>query len=230
MTSSSEALLRGPEAGAVRRPGSPELRTGTWTRLGDAAVLGDETTEHALSQLAEATRSAARSQGYAVGWAQGRREATETARAAQHRLAEEHAAAEARREREHRQAVAGLVRAAELVSQRVGAVEALVHDQAVELARELTEALVGHELRSSPDRADDVVRRVLAERPGDAPIVVHLHPGTLDVQRVAELAASGVRVADDPRLAADDAVLEVEDHVVDLRLTRQLERVREVLS
>ena len=53
----------------------PDLRTGVWTRLGDSAVLGDPVTEAALDGLAERTHSAARAQGYAVGWAEGRQEA-----------------------------------------------------------------------------------------------------------------------------------------------------------
>ncbi len=230
MSSSSEALIRGGVADAARSVHGPELRTGVWTRLGDAAVLGDATTEQALERLAEATRSAARAQGYAVGWAEGRREAALAAAEAGRRLEAEHAAEQARREAEHAEALAGLHRAAERIAATTAQVEALVHDQAITLARELTEAMVGHELRSSPERADDVVRRVLAERTGPAPVVAHLHPGLLDAAAVAELAEQGVRVVEDPRIAVDDAVIEVEDHSVDLRVSRQLARVLEVLA
>ena len=60
---------------------TPELRSGTWTRFGDRAVLGDAVTETALAALADSSRAVARSQGYAVGWAQGRREAAAEAAA-----------------------------------------------------------------------------------------------------------------------------------------------------
>ncbi|HEY1134125.1 MAG TPA: hypothetical protein VGE77_06075, partial [Nocardioides sp.] len=53
----------------------PELRTGNWTRRGGPGVLGDPVTEELMDALATSTRAAAQSQGYAVGWAQGRRDA-----------------------------------------------------------------------------------------------------------------------------------------------------------
>ncbi|MEV7431636.1 FliH/SctL family protein [Nocardioides sp. NPDC092400] len=231
MSSSSDApVLRGAEASAVRVASTPELRTGAWTRFGAGSVLGDRVTEETLSGLAETARRAAQSQGYAVGWAEGRREAAEVAREAALRREADRAAEDQRREAEHQQALAGLRRAAAELSARAGDVERHVHAQAVALARELTEALVGHELRSAPDRADDVVRRVLAERPDDRPVVARLHPGLLDAAATAELAAAGVRVVEDDRLEPDDAMVEVDGSVIDLRVSRRLERVREVLS
>ncbi|WP_435746843.1 FliH/SctL family protein [Nocardioides sp. SYSU DS0663] len=231
MSSSSDAaVLRAADATAVRVPKTPELRTGAWTRFGASSILGDQVTEETLSGLAESARRAARSQGYAVGWAEGRREAAATAKEVAARREAEAEAAERRREAEHREAVAGLQRAAERVADTTAELEQLVHDQALRLARELTEALVGHELRSSPDPADDVVRRVLAQRADDRPVVARLHPGLLDREAVAELARSGVRVIEDADVGPTDALVEVEGQVVDLRVERRLARVREVLS
>lgn len=231
MSSSSDAtVLRGVDASAVRTASTPELRTGAWTRFGSGSVLGDEVTEETLGGLAETARRAARSQGYAVGWAEGRREATDVAREAARRREADQAVEDRRREEEHQRALAGLRRAADQLAAAVAAVEDRVHAQALTLAGELTEALVGHELRSSPDRADDVVRRVLAERPDDRPVVARLHPGLLDRDTTTALAAAGVRVVEDDRLGPDDAMVEVDGSVVDLRVARRLERVREVLS
>ncbi|GGO77976.1 FliH/SctL family protein [Nocardioides deserti] len=231
MSSSSDAtVLRGVDASAVRTASTPELRTGAWTRFGSGSVLGDEVTEETLGGLAETARRAARSQGYAVGWAEGRREAAEVAREAARRREADRAVEDRRREEEHQQALAGLRRAAEQLAAAVAAVEDHVHAHALTLARELTEALVGHELRSSPDRADDVVRRVLAERSDDRPVVARLHPGLLDRDTTTALAAAGVSVVEDDRLGPDDAMVEVDGSVVDLRVARRLERVREVLS
>ena len=69
------AVLRRHEVGELAPLPTPELRTGTWTRHGDGALLGDEVAESLLGRVAEETRAAAQAQGYAVGWAQGRRAA-----------------------------------------------------------------------------------------------------------------------------------------------------------
>jgi flagellar assembly protein FliH len=209
---------------------TPELRSGNLTRLGNAAVLGDSVTELALSALVEEARAAAQSQGYAVGWGEGRRAAAAEAEFA-HRSAEQQQAAErtlwvARQD----EAVRALTRAAQELARATEEAEALVRSQALELARELTEALVGHELRTAPDIAADVVARVLAHRPADAPFVVRLHPDVVGHAQLSELAAAGVRLVPDARLDPPDAVIEVEDHVVDLRVRTALERVHQVLS
>ncbi|MDO9377688.1 MAG: hypothetical protein Q7T56_02480, partial [Nocardioidaceae bacterium] len=62
----------------VRVHGAPsrgELRTGPWTRLGSPGLAGDPVTESMLTELAARAEAAARAQGYAAGWAEGRREA-----------------------------------------------------------------------------------------------------------------------------------------------------------
>ena len=91
---------------------TPELRTGVWTRFGTSSVLGDAVTEETLSALAETTRTAARSQGYAVGWAEGRRAARDEADAAARAAEAARREAEDARAREHAAAVAALELAA----------------------------------------------------------------------------------------------------------------------
>ncbi len=73
--SSSTDLLRGQEAADASALPTPELRDGSWTRFGNGTVLGDAVTEQVLAGLATNARRAASAQGYAVGWADGRREA-----------------------------------------------------------------------------------------------------------------------------------------------------------
>ncbi len=89
-----------------------ELRSGEWTRLGGAAILGDAATEHTLSALAADAQAAARAQGYATGWAEGRRAAEEQAHAAELEAAEQRRVADDRREAEHQAAVQALLTAA----------------------------------------------------------------------------------------------------------------------
>lgn len=207
-----------------------ELRSGEWTRFGPDSVLGDDVTEAALGSMVEDARVAARSQGYAVGWAQGRREASDAAtlatRAHHEQLAEERKRWEARQ----RAAVDALQSAAEALSRATEEAQRMIRAQALDLARELTEAMVGHELRSTPDNAADVVARVLAASPADHPYVVRVHPDVAGSDVVTVLSAAGVRVVPEPGFDPADAMVEVDEQIIDLRLSSALDRVREVLS
>jgi flagellar assembly protein FliH len=209
---------------------APELRSGEWTRFGPASLLGDETTESAVSTLVEDARAAARSQGYAVGWAEGRREAAAEATLATR--ARDREVADERRRWATRQetAIAALQQAAAGLARLSDETQARVQTQAIELARELTEIMVGHELRSSPDNSADVVARVLAACPADRPFVVRLHPEVVDSAAAHALPASGVRVVSDAGLDPADAVVELDGQILDLRLRSALDRIREVLS
>lgn len=217
---------------AVSRPAGlvrlPELRTGTWTRLGGESVLGDAVTEGLLDGLAERTRAAARAQGYAVGWAEGRREAARQADAAALLLAEQHAAADAQRDAEHRAAVQALGQAAADVRAMLGELAAAVEEQATGLAWALTEVIVGLEVESLP--AADVVRRVLQVLPAAPVGTVRLHPGAARSADVAELRELGLEVVADPSLGPADALVDTDGAVTDLRIATALERVREVLA
>ena len=210
---------------------TPELRTGVWTRFGASSVLGDAVTEETLSALAESTRNAARSQGYAVGWADGQRAARERARVEAHEAEQARLHAEAEREREHRAAVTALEAAAAQLHEAVAGMSATVEEQASTLAWDLTRELVGHELRSATGA--DVVRRALQLVPTEPIARLHLHPdyvAELTAADLAELADHGTTVVADPALGWGDSLAEVDDHVVDLRVRTALERVREVLS
>ncbi|RNM13126.1 hypothetical protein EFL26_17035 [Nocardioides pocheonensis] len=216
---------------SLTRLATPELRTGVWTRFGDSAVLGDAVTEETLSALAESTRTAARSQGYAVGWAAGQRAARERARIEADAAEQDRLEAEEEREREHRAAVAALELAAARLHEAVDGMAAHVEEQATTLAWDLTRELVGHELRSAT--GPDVVRRALQLAPTEPIAKLHLHPdhaAELTAADLAELADHGIKVVNDPALAWGDALAETSDHVIDMRFRTALERVREVLS
>lgn len=213
------------------RLATPELRTGVWTRFGASNVLGDAITEETLSTLAESTRTAARSQGYAVGWADGQRAAREQARLEAQAAEQARLAAEEEREREHRAAVAALELAAARIHDAVDGMSARIEEQASTLAWDLTCELVGHELRSVT--GPDVVRRALKLAPTETIAKLYLHPdhvSDLTPADLAELADHGISVANDPALAWGDALAETADHVIDLRVRTALDRVREVLA
>lgn len=223
-------VLRAEQAAQVDTLSTPELRSGTWTRFGGGRGLGDPVTEAVLSDLAETTRAAARAQGYSTGWAEGRREAAAEAAAQRAELELLHREAEARREAEHQQAVAALVRAAGLLQQQVAAASAEVEDHALELARELTEALVAHELASAADPVADVVRRALAVLPQGLPVTVRLSPAVAGDPALQVLRDQGITVVADPSLERHDALVESTEEAVDLRVSAALARVREVLA
>ncbi|GAB4010122.1 FliH/SctL family protein [Nocardioides ultimimeridianus] len=217
MSSSSEA----------RRLEMPELRHGEWTRRGGAAVLGDAATETMLGDLAQRTREAAQAQGYAVGWAEGRRAAAAEALAVRDQVAAARAAEDAVRRQEHAAAMAALAQAAEQVRGLLGDLAGAIEAQATGLAWALTEELVGREVRSAD--SVDTVRRVLAVLPDSPVATVSLHPSVVGDAVVQDLLARGVRVVPDPSLAPVDALVEADGAVSDLRIDAALERVREVL-
>jgi flagellar assembly protein FliH len=229
MSSSSEAAVRAGSAADPQPARLPDLRSGQWTRLGDDSVLGDRVTEVALGALAERTRDAARAQGYATGWAEGRQEALARATEVEAEAARRNAAAERRRDAEHADAVAALGEAADALLASVQDICARVADQATGLALELTRALVGHELAVTADPGQDVVRRVLAALPAGPVATVRLHPDLVTADVVAELDRHGLTVAGDASLSPGDAVVEADDAAVDLRVSTALERVAEVL-
>ena len=206
-----------------------ELRTGEWTRLGNGAVLGDPVTEHTLSTLVVETRAAARTQGYATGWAEGRRAAEEQARVAEAEAAERRRRDDEHREAEHRAAVQSLLRAAAALEESTAATCARVETHAVRLAAQLTEALVGHELSVAETPGLGAVRRALALVPGEPVTRIRVSPAEASTLELAELAGAAV-VVPDASLARGDALVETATAVVDARVSTAVQRVLEVLG
>lgn len=217
MSSSSE-----PRGGVA----TPELRVGQWTRLGGSSVLGDAVTESMLDGLATKAREAARAQGYAVGWAEGRRAAAEQAAAEEAERSARHQAAESRRQAEHDAAVTALGRAAEQVRGLLDDLAAAVEQQASDLACALTAEILGTHVASA-----DVIVRVLQVLPVVPVGRVRLHPAVVPTEAARDLAARGVEVVADATLGRADALVESPDgSVTDLRIDTAMARVREVLS
>ncbi|GAA1436043.1 hypothetical protein GCM10009641_33790 [Mycobacterium cookii] len=171
----------------------------------------------------EPTRAAARAQGYAVGWAEGRRAAEAAVQAEAEELRRAAAADAERRDADNAAAVAALREAA--AGARAVLAEACrrVDEQAAVLALELTRTLLGDVV---PDPAA-VVGRVVGLLPEHPVATVRLHP---DVAAVAgDLRDLGVVVVADPTLGPADALAHAGDHAVDLRVDQALARLAEVL-
>jgi flagellar assembly protein FliH len=172
----------------------------------------------------ETTRETARAQGYAVGWAQGRREAEAAVRAEMDELARTTAIREAQREADQALAVEALRRATGAAQDLLAAACLRVDEQAAALALELTRTLLG---ALEPDPAH-VLARVAGLLPEHAVGSVRLHPEV--AAAAGDLTDLGVAVVADPSLGRADAVAQADDHVVDLRVDEALARVAEVLG
>lgn len=227
-----------PTPGTVLRDGAAtarpldhrELRTGSWTRYGDSSVLGDPATEHTLANLADTVRAAAQAQGYATGWAEGRRKAEAEARVAAAEAAAAATAAEQRRETEHRAAVAAWELAAQRLHDAVDQARSSILERGTELAFEVVRELLGQELHDEAAAAVTAISRALAAVSGTEGVVaVHLPPAAVDAPAARSLRELGLRLVADSTLGPADAIVEAADHVVDLRVSSALGRVGEVL-
>jgi flagellar assembly protein FliH len=230
-TSSDGVVLRDLPVDAVTTADTgTDLRGGAWTRFGTDAVRGDRVTESTLRGLAEQSWEAARAQGYAVGWAEGRRGSL--ARSAevereQARVFEE----------QRRGALAGQQSAADaldLAVERFGAVTRSVHqqlgEQAVELALQIAEAVLGREVIAAADPGADALRRAVTAVPVDVPLAVRLHPDDLAALDRSVVAGRSVTWTADPSLSRGDALVETPSGTVDAGIAGALARVREVLG
>lgn len=178
--------------------------------------------------LAEARR-AARSEGYAAGFASGVADARERAGA---EAAELHARAE-RDEAARRADIARALSAVHAAAADLAARDALalaeVEQLVVDSAFALAEAVIGTALRDDDVRGAAALLRALALVPdADAAVTVALHPADLAV--LADRTPAGVTLVADPALVPGDAVARTGDTTVDARLGAALDRAREVLG
>jgi len=226
--SSHGALLRSAELGELDALATPSLRESATAHRPESMLLATELADSLLGQVAEETRTAARAQGYSVGWAEGRRAAAAEADRAARELAALNAEAEAQRAAEHDAALAALAKAATEVRALLNDLATRVESQASALAWELTATLVDRELAVADDA--DVVRRVLKVLPDTGLATVRLHPSIVRADAAAELREAGVTVVGDAALGRADALVECDGSVADLRVSEALERVRQVLA
>jgi flagellar assembly protein FliH len=209
----------------------PELRTGTWTRLGDRSLLGDPVTETFLAQVAERARAAAEAQGYTVGWAKGKADAeAEIMRSASLRIQDMESAFDEEEEyrvEEHKQAIEALANAAEQVRAQVATLIERVETQTTELAWALVEMIFDRELTIAG--GSDVIRRVMQVMPSTPLVAVRLHPEVIADADLSELYDRGVEIIPDDTLQPSEAMVSSDGSVIELRLHTALERVREAL-
>lgn len=127
---------------------------------------------------------------------------------------------------------------AAMVEQLADHVERQVEDLGQRLAREVTElaltiaeAVIGRELRCTEDLGAEAIARCLELVPATGTLVARLNPEDLEaLGPIAGLGDRDLTVVADPDMARGDAVVEVDDTVIDGRLSLAIERVAQVLS
>jgi flagellar assembly protein FliH len=162
--------------------------------------------------------AAARASGYEEGFQAGLADAAsgdEAARAARTASLSDALIAAAASARSHRD---------EAVAQ--------AEQEAVELAFELAEAILGREIRLSPSLSIDAVTRAVSLVPKGEDMVVRLHPG--DAMTVEDLQAlvadSSVKVVHDADVELGGCVVEVGPCRIDAQIGPAMERARSLID
>lgn len=190
-------------------------------RMGSAAVLVNE-------------REAARSVGYAEGWAQGRLEAVAAEREQLQRAEQSRQQLERALADDARQAHDALWSAVEQLNATPAPVLEDAADVVLDAAVRLAEAVLGAELSVLDDAATIALRRALAPLPDDGRVVVRMNPRDVEILRAArETGAAAVtqRLQDhdvelvaDPGLRRGEAVADQGAARVDARIDAALGR------
>lgn len=233
MTSSSErtaARVYPAGTGTVTTVATPDLRSGRWTRHVGAGLsgtgLGDDVTEGTLAVAADEARRVARAQGWSTGWAEGVRAGREAAARDAERRDELARAEQSVLRAELARSAEALVGAARDLEQGLAALERRTTETALDLALAVTAAVLGE--AAAAQLPQDVLSRALAEVRRGETAVVRLAPAVVDAVDVTDLPGT-VTLRADAALGTGDAVVDLPDSVVDLRVETALDRVREVL-
>jgi flagellar assembly protein FliH len=187
------------------------------------------------TRRAEQAWTAARTAGYAEGWALGQRAARVASQAAQDQIAAARQAEDGEHEALVRRAAGALVRAADDLGARSATAAEAIEDLVLRTAVDLAEALLGHELSAGAARDMNALRRAMAATPAAGPVTVRLHPD--DYRTLTEMLGSSgtvdgrqVTLAPDAALRPGDAVAESGATTVDATLPGALTRMRQVLG
>jgi flagellar assembly protein FliH len=103
--------------------------------------------------------------------------------------------------------------------------------EATNLALAIAEAILGREIGCAADPGAEAIARCLELAPPAGAITAHLHPDDIELLgSVLGMENRELTVVPDAKLERGDAVMMVDQTVIDGRLTRALERVAEVLT
>jgi flagellar assembly protein FliH len=187
----------------------------------------------AVDERTVAERAAAQAAGYAAGWAHGLRAARATAEAEAEALRDAAEREAVARRARYDQAFAALDAAAARLERIAVPTAETITDRVLEAAFAIAEALVGHDVRTDPDRAQHALARVLALVPGQEQVTVRLCPADLSAlttEGSSPQTDRPVRLVADATLQPGDAVAVSGATEIDARLVAGLARVRQSLG
>lgn len=179
---------------------------------------------------ADAERRRARQRGYADGHAEGFRVAAAEAATAAAVARAEREQADAEAARALASALNALESAAAAVSARADALAGADERRISTLAVELAEAIVGEALADRDFAALSALRRALSASEGERPVEVRLSAADEHLLRGHDAIPSGLSIAVDGALAAGDALVVLDDGIVDARIDAALARARRALD
>jgi flagellar assembly protein FliH len=198
--------------------------------------LADPTLERAFDAVADEVRAAARAEGYAIGWASGVRDATDTVNAAAATAETVRQAASDAQVQAVRTALHALAQAALGLEHRAVTPANELRDAVLQAAVELTETLLGRELAVATEPGMDALRRAMDLLPVGRPVTIRLHPSDAAAVRDALAAMSSgelgrdVVVVADPSIEPGGCIADCDATRVDAQLSTALARVRQVLA
>ena len=215
----------------------PVLR-GTVAKEATAASFGIDLRRGVPADSApvERAKEAARTAGYAEGWAQGQRAAAVQALAAQQRAEAAEHAHDSRRAAALAQSVNALGRAITGLETQLMPTLAELQELVLAHAFELAEAIIGRQLSEPDGRGADALRRAMAAATEQGDVTVRLHPD--DYRHLVGTATDAdynyqgrpVFLRPDPGLRPGDAVAETGSTTVDASIAAAVQRAREVLG
>lgn len=236
-TSPEGAVLRGGAGATVRtaRIDQPLRTTAGLASLRADARLVDPVLEASVAQAAEEARGRAHREGFSAGYEDGRA-AADAELAVQMRELKEHSLIAAR---EH----------AARVERLVEAMSAALHDlehrclpayeqiaaELVDVAMDLAEAVVGHDLRGDRTLLREVVAAIVTSLPHDAPVRIDLAPALVPVLEdltidLTARAGRPVRLAPDPMLRDDECRVVSDAVQVRWSVEQAFERMRTAMA
>jgi len=175
-------------------------------------------------------RRRARQLGYAEGHAEGFRVAAAEAAGAAAKARAEREQAEAHAARALASALTALESAAAALSARVAELARADEQKISARAVDLAQTIVGEALLDGEFAALSALRRALTASDGERPIEVRFSTADERVLRGHAAVPSGVSVAVDDALASGDAIVVLQDGIVDARIGAALERARRALE
>lgn len=182
-----------------------------------------------LGQDSERERERARQRGYAAGHAEGFRIATAAVEEAARRRTLEQSMQTAEAEAALDRAVTAVDVAAARFAARVDEMVALDEQRILQRAIELAELIVAGELTDQGRAATVALRRAMSAVGDHEVLEVRLHPTDLAVLEKSETLPSGIPLRADGELSPGDAVLSVQDGLIDARVGAAFDRARRAL-